>query len=431
VVSISLSRVKFLFYPYGMNMILVIFVGLLLLKLSVELGLDRLNYNHVRNAAGPVPEAFSEFIDQETYDKSISYTLAKNRFGVVDTLFEAALLAAIMLSGLLPWLYGGIEDVLGRALWAQALNLFAIVVLLDIPSLPLEWWAKFRLEERFGFNKSTIKLWITDKIKGFFVSLLLGFPLLCLLLWLVELPLWWLWAFLVFFGFQALMLIIYPQFIMPLFNKFEPLKEGDLRRRLMALADRTGFRARTILVMDGSKRTGHSNAFFTGFGKFRRIVLYDTLMEQLEPEELEAVLAHEIGHYKLGHILKMMALSAIFILLGFRILAWLMNHSWFYTGFGFSADSGLAPALLLIGLLAGLVTFWLNPLVNHWMRHHEYEADAFARESMKDGRQLISSLRKLHEKNLSNLTPHPAFSRFYYSHPTLLERENALRRPLN
>ncbi len=151
-----------------MNMILVIFVGLLLLKLSVELGLDRLNCNHVRKAAGPVPEAFSEFIDQETYDKSISYTLAKNRFGVVETLFEAALLAAIVLGGLLPWLYGGLEDVLGHGLWAQALNLFAIVVVLEIPSLPLEWWAKFRLEERFGFNKSTVKLWITDMIKGFF-----------------------------------------------------------------------------------------------------------------------------------------------------------------------------------------------------------------------------------------------------------------------
>ena len=247
-----------------MNTILLIFVGLLLLKLSVELWLDRLNFKYVTKAAGPVPEAFSEFIDQDIYDKSISYTLAKNRFGVVETLFEAALLAAIVLSGLLPWLYGGLEYILVRGLWAQALNLFAIVMLLEIPSLPLEWWAKFRLEERFGFNKSTVKLWITDMIKGLLVSLLLGFPLLCLLLWLVKLPLWWLFAFLVFFGFQALMLIIYPRFIMPLFNKFEPLKEGDLRSRLMALADRAGFKASTILVMDGSKRTGHSNAFLPG-----------------------------------------------------------------------------------------------------------------------------------------------------------------------
>ena len=412
-----------------MNTILLIFTGLLLLKLAVELWLNRLNYKHVSNASGPVPEAFLGFINQDTYDKSICYTLAKNRFGTLETIFDASIIAAVIFSGLLPWIYGEIEGVIGGNLWAQAINLVAISAVLATLSIPFDWWAQFRLEERFGFNKSNIKLWITDKLKGLLVALLLGYPILCVLLWLVEFDMWWLWAFLAVSGFQALMLIIYPQFIMPLFNKFEPLEEGKLRIRLMSLADRLGFKAKTILIMDGSKRTGHSNAFFTGFGRFRRIVLFDTLVEQLEPEELEAVLAHEIGHYKLGHILKMFALSSLFTLVGFRVLAWLMDHSWFYTGFGFSADSGMAPALLLFGLLGGLVTFWLNPLINYWLRHHEYAADAFARAYLEDARSLIASLRKLHVKNLSNLMPHPVFSRFYYSHPTLLEREASLHGP--
>ncbi len=373
-----------------------------------------------------MPEAFREFIDPPTYEKSVAYTLAKNRFSRIESIFDASLLAIIILSGFLPWLYEGLSQLIGHTIWAQAIILIAIGVILGIPSIPFDWWDQFRLEERFGFNKSSTKLWITDKVKGMLIGLIIGYPMLCILLWLVHLPQWWIWAFIIFFCFQLLMMVIYPMFIMPVFNKFEPLPAGDLRERLMALADRTGFKAKTILVMDGSKRSAHSNAFFTGFGKIRRIVLYDTLMEQLNPEELEAVLAHEIGHYKLGHIPKMIFISAVFMLIGFWALAKLAESAWFYVGFSFQPDSDIAVAFLLFTLLSGLLTFWLSPLINRWSRKHEFEADSFSSDAINTYKPLVNSLRKLSEKNLSNLTPHPLYSHFHYSHPTLLEREHAL-----
>ncbi len=228
------------------------------------------------------------------------------------------------------------------------------------------------------------------------------------------------------FGFQQLMLVLYPKLILPLFNKLTPLPEGDLRNRLLALGDRTGFRARAIQVMDGSKRSGHSNAFFTGFGRFRRIVLFDTLMAQLSAEELEAVLAHEIGHYRCGHIPKMLAVSAAMQLGGFALIAWLARSPWFNTAFGFPPGE-LAPAFLLFGLLSGLVMFWFSPLTNYFSRRHEYEADAFARDAMGSASPIVGALRKLAQKNLSNLTPHPWFSAFFHSHPTLVERERSVQ----
>jgi STE24 endopeptidase len=227
------------------------------------------------------------------------------------------------------------------------------------------------------------------------------------------------------FCFQLLMLVLEPRLIRPLFNKLTPLPEGELRARLMALAERTGFKASTIQVMDGSKRSAHSNAFFTGFGRFRRIVLYDTLINQLSPTELEAVLAHEVGHYKCGHIPKMLAVSALIQLAMFALIAWLMQAAWFNPAVGLPAGA-LAPTLLVFSLLSGPVMFWLTPLGNLVSRKHEYEADAFARRAMQSPAPLIGALHKLAEKNLSNLTPHRWFSGFYYSHPTLLEREQSL-----
>ena len=414
-----------------MNLILTVFVVLLALKLGMSLVLDWLNLRHVRAQAGEIPEAFRDFIDEPTYAKSIDYTAAKTRFGMVNDGYDALVLAVVILSGLLPWLYAGLTGVLGTGVWGQALVLFTIAVLLGLPGLPFDWWGTFKLEERFGFNKSTPKLWVTDKLKGLAVGFAIGYPLLALLIFLVDRAgeLWWLWAFAVFFLFQIVMVVAYPMFIMPLFNKLEPMEDGALKDRLFALADRTGFQARTILVMDGSKRSAHSNAFFAGFGKFRRIVLFDTLIEQMEPEELEAVLAHEIGHYKLGHIPKRIALSAVTTLAMFALIGWLAGAAWFVEGFHFGPEAAgrIVPVFLLFLLLSGLVTYWLSPLSAMWSRKHEYEADAFAREAMEDPEPLSRALRKLHKENLSNLTPHPVYSGFYYSHPTLLEREAALR----
>jgi STE24 endopeptidase len=300
-------------------------------------------------------------------------------------------------------------------------------VALSLSGLPFDWYAQFRLEQRFGFNTATLRLWCLDRLKGLLLTIVLGYPLLALVLQLVEWAgqSWWLWACAVVLGFELLMVVLAPVLIMPLFNKFTPLPDGSLRKRLLRLAERTGFRARSIHVMDGSKRSRHSNAFFTGFGRFRKIVLFDTLIEQLDEPELAAVLAHEIGHYKKGHIPKMLAWSAVSLLAAFGALAWLTGQEWFLRSFGFEAGN-LAPAFLLFGLLSGTLTFWFTPLANLWSRRFEYQADAFAAKAIGEGRSLIGALRKLNEKNLSNLTPHPLYSGFYYSHPALVERERAL-----
>ncbi|MGA2445778.1 MAG: M48 family metallopeptidase [Opitutaceae bacterium] len=408
-------------------MVLTIVAVLIGLRLAAQLWLNALNASEVRRHAAEPPPVVAAIMDRATYAKAVDYTLAKLRFGTVEEIFEAAVLAAVVFSRLLPWLYAPFQAWAPGRAWCGALFLLAVGALLSLPSLPFDWWGQFRLEQRFGFNQSTLRLWVTDKLKGLLLLLLIGFPLLWALLGLVRRTggSWWLWGFALLFGFQLVMIVLYPKLILPLFNKLTPLAEGDLRTRLLALADRTGFRAQTIQIMDGSKRSAHSNAFFTGFGRFRRIVLYDTLVAQLAQPELEAVLAHEIGHYKRGHILKMLAVSAVLQLGGFAFIAWLARSAWFNAAFGFSPGE-LVPTFLLFGLLSGLAAFWFSPLFNLVSRRHEYEADAFARNAVGGAASVVTALRKLAQKNLANLTPHPLYSGFHYSHPTLVERERAL-----
>ena len=347
-------------------MVFPLVCALILLKLLAELWLALLNRAEVRRHAAHAPAAVAAIMDGATYRKSVDYTLAKNQFGLIEGVFDTGVLLAVLASGLLPGAFAlvGAWGAPGVA-WTGALAILLVVLLLGLPGLPFEWWAQFRLEARFGFNQSTLALWVTDKLKGGVLALALGFPLLWALLSLVGWlgASWWVWGFALMFTFQLLMLVLYPKIILPLFNKLAPLPEGELRLRLLALADRTGFAARTIEVMDGSKRSGHSNAFFTGFGRFRRIVLFDTLVAQLTPEELEAVLAHEIGHWRRGHIPKMLALSAVMQFAGFWALAALARSGWFNPAFGFQSGE-LAPAFLLFGLLGGVATFWLTPLLN-------------------------------------------------------------------
>lgn len=411
-----------------MVLVLSITAALMVLRLVAELVLMALNRAEVRRHAETPPPAVGAIMDTATYRKSVAYTLEKSRFGMITEVFDTLVLALVVFGGVLPALYSEVAS-WGEAesIWTRTLFILLAGVLLSIPSLPFEWWEQFRLEEKFGFNKSTAGLWVMDKVKGALVMFAIGFPLLWVLLWLVNWAgeTWWIWGFGVMFGFQILMLILYPKVILPLFNKLTPLPEGELRTRLMALGDRTGFQAKTIEVIDGSKRSGHSNAYFTGFGRFRRIVLFDTLIAQLTPEELEAVLAHEIGHYRRGHIPKMIAMSALMMFGGFWAIAWLARSSWFNVSFGFPAGE-IAPSFLLFGLLSGLVTFWFGPLGNLLSRKYEYEADAFARDAMGGPGAMVGALRKLAQKNLTNLTPHKWFSGFHYSHPTLVEREAAL-----
>lgn len=390
--------------------------------------LGELNRRYVLARRSKVPESFVGIIDAPTYQRASDYTLARHKFGVIESAWQLGVLLVVLATPVLSSSYSWFQNALGNAAWVQALWLLVVVFGLSIPSLPFEWWAQFRLEERFGFNTTTFGLWCLDRVKGLALSLALGIPLLILILKLVDWmgTYWWLWAWAVLMAFQLLMMVIAPVFILPLFNKLTPLEAGHLRDRLLKLGQKTGFSAQTILVMDGSKRSRHSNAFFTGFGRFRKIVLFDTLIQQLTETELEAVLAHEIGHYKRGHIPRMLIANAASMLVGFAIISWLARQPEFTAAFGFGKDVGLAPALLLFSLLAGAVTFWASPLMNFWSRQHEYQADAYAATVLNDSRGLVGALRKLNEKNLSNLTPHPLYSAWHYSHPTLLERESAL-----
>ena len=306
---------------------------------------------------------------------------------------------------------------------------------MQIPGLIFDWYNQFILEEKYGFNKSTKKLWMLDKVKGIVLGFSLSYLLLVLLIWMYrllsfELPqIWWIVVFFVFFMIQLLMMVLFPKLILPLFNKLTPLDEGELKDRLMKLSDKTGFKANSIEVIDGSKRSGHSNAYFTGFGRFRRIVLYDTLIEQMSVEEIEAVLAHEVGHYKMGHIPKRLIMSFFIGLLGFGLIGYLLQSEWFYMGIGLDASltSSLGPLIVGLSLILGFFTYWLTPISNFFSRKHEFEADNFAKNSVGGADSLISALRKLYVKNLSHPLPHPLMAGFHYSHPTLLERENALR----
>ena len=406
----------------------VIILVLIALKWAAQMALQQLNQRHVQAHSASVPSAFKEIIDAPTYAKSVAYTLAKGRLSLLEVSYDTILLVVLLFSGVLPWGLRWFDDRFGVSAWSMGAFLFATGLALAVTSLPLDWYGQFRLEQRFGFNTSTQKLWWLDRLKGLLLAILLGYPLLVLVLKLVEWTggLWWLWAWAALLGFQLLLVVLAPVLIMPLFNKFTPLPEGTLRNRLVALASRTAFRARSIQVMDGSKRSRHSNAFFTGFGGFRKIVLFDTLVQQLHEPELESVLAHEIGHFKKKHIPKILLVSALSSLAGFFVLSVLAKTPWFYRAFGFEPGT-IAAALLLFGLLSSLVTFWFSPVAHWWSRRYEYQADHFAAAVMNEADSLIHALRKLNEKNLSNLTPHPIYSAFYYSHPTLLEREKALR----
>lgn len=400
---------------------------LVVLRLVAQVGLEAINRKETRRNAAQCPPELNGVMDPPTYRKAVQYTLAKGRFASTEAAFEAVVLLVVLFSGGLPWLWARTNPLSPGAAWSGALFLAAAMALIGLLNLPLAWWGQFRLEERFGFNHSTPGLWTADQFKATLLALGIGFPVSWALLALVKWTgsLWWIWAFVFVFVFQLVMIVLYPKLILPLFNTLSPLAEGELRDRLLALSQRTGFRANTIQTMDGSKRSGHSNAFFTGFGRFRRIVFFDTLMAQLAPSELEAVLAHEIGHYKCGHIPKFMALMALLQFGAFAAIGWLAGTSWFNASFGLP-NGMLAPTFLLAALLGGLVTFWFSPLGNALSRRNEFEADAFAFKAVGSGSPLVGALRKLSQKNLSNLTPHPLYSVVYYSHPPLIERERAL-----
>jgi len=303
-------------------------------------------------------------------------------------------------------------------------------LLLTLASLPTDLYSTFGLEARFGFNKTTVRLYVTDRLKGLILGLVIGVPFLWVILWLMDVmgAYWWLWAFGFMTAFQLVMIVIFPALIAPWFNKFEPLKDGEFRERILALASQLGFQTSGIFTMDGSKRSAHSNAYFTGIGKAKRIVLFDTLIEQMTMEQGLAVLAHEMGHYKMKHIRRMLLVQTVFLFVGLYLLSWLLNAPWFFSAFGLTPSNH--AALVLFSIVSGPATFYLGPLMNRLSRHHEYEADRFAAKTLGEGKPMEEALINLTVKNLSNLNPHPWYSAYHYSHPTPAERISAIRQCL-
>jgi STE24 endopeptidase len=401
-----------------------LFLVALAASLAVRLWLSRRQVAHVLAHRDAVPVAFAPSIGLAAHQKAADYTVAKQRLGTLNTLTDAALLLIMTMGGGLGWIVGWTEAIDISPLWRDVL-LFAVTgIVYGVVSLPFSWWQTFRIDERFGFNRMSLRLWIADLAKGVAVAVALGLPLLILVLWLMRTAgsLWWLWAWAAWMAFQLLVLVLYPTVIAPLFNKFTPLSEGPARERIEALLARCGFARTGLYVMDGSKRSGHGNAYFTGFGRARRIVFFDTLLERLVPDQIEAVLAHELGHYKLKHVAKRVVWSAAVSLAILALLAWFAREPWFYTGLGVPESllavsmtrPGVALELFLLAL--PVFTFVLEPLSSLYSRKHEFEADAYATRHA-DAVALTQALVKLYEDNASTLTPDPLHSAFYDSHP--------------
>ena len=393
-------------------------------SLIVRVWLSRRQMAHVSAHRETVPSAFAARIGISAHRKAADYTLAKQRLSMLHATVDAALLLAMTLGGGLAAIIAWTETLPIGLLWRDVVMFAVAGIVYGIVNLPFSWWHTFRIEEQFGFNRMTLSLWLADLAKGLAVAVVLGLPLLILILWLMRVagPLWWLWAWGAWMVFQLLILVLYPTLIAPLFNKFTPMGESPARERVEMLLARCGFRSAGLYVMDGSKRSGHGNAYFTGFGKAKRIVFFDTLLLRLAPDEIEAVLAHELGHYKLKHVAKRILWSAVLSLAILALLAFMAGAPWFYTGLGIPesmlpvalARPGVALELFLLAL--PVFTFMLEPLSALYSRRHEFEADAFATQHASAA-ALTLALVKLYEDNAATLTPDPLHSAFYDSHP--------------
>jgi len=409
----------------------VSFVVFLLLTLGLRYWLARRHIGHVLRHRDAVPAEFAEKIPLSAHQKAADYTVAKTRFGLWAALWNTLVLTGFTLLGGLQALSTALLHVAGPGMVHQILLIVAFAIVSGALDLPFSYYRQFVLEERFGFNKMTLGLWIADAIKGSLVGAVIGLPLAWVVLALMDRTgaLWWLYAWLVWSGFQLLMMVLYPTVIAPLFNKFTPLADDKLKDRIEGLMARVGFASKGLFVMDGSKRSAHGNAYFSGFGANKRIVFFDTLLSRLAPPEIEAVLAHELGHFKLKHIVKRIAVMFALSLAFLALLGWLKTQVWFYTGLGVMPLLGQANdamALLLFSLALPVFTFPFSPLTSITSRKHEFEADAFA-ASHSDARDLVSALVKMYEDNASTLTPDPIHSAFYDSHPPASVRIRQLR----
>ena len=407
------------------------FAAALVTGLVVKFWLASRQIRHVARHRNTVPAAFASRISLAAHQKAADYTIAKSRLGLLEMALGAAVLIGWTLLGGLSVLNQTVMQWFGSGGMGQQLALLAaFAVIGSLIDLPITLYQTFVLEERFGFNKMTFKLWLVDLVKSTLVGVLIGLPIVALILWVmggaggVVGSLWWLWAWGLWMGFNLLLLLIYPSFIAPLFNKFKPLEDETLKARVTALMQRCGFAAKGLFVMDGSKRSAHANAYFTGFGASKRVVFYDTLLAKLSAPEVDAVLAHELGHFKHKHIIKRILSMFAMSLGGFALLGWLATQAWFYTGLGVTPNLSApndALALMLFMLAVPVFSFFISPLFAQISRKHEFEADAYA-VAQTSGTDLSTALLKMYEDNASTLTPDPLFVRFYYSHPPASER---------
>ena len=400
----------------------VLFVAFLFLSLVVRFWLGSRQIRHVLAHRNHVPEQFAEKVPPAAHQKAADYTVAKTKFSMLSLLINAAVLIGFTFMGGLQALSIALLQWLGAPGMAyQLLLIAAFTAISGAIDLPFNYYRQFVLEQRFGFNKMTPRLFFVDAIKNALIGAVIGLPLLWVILTLMAGAgdLWWIYAWVVWSGFQLLMLVLYPTVIAPLFNKFTPLEDDALRSRIEALMTRVGFASKGLFIMDGSKRSAHGNAYFSGFGSAKRIVFFDTLLARLTPPEVEAVLAHELGHFKLKHIVKRICVMFAISLAFLALLGFLKNQLWFYTGLGVMPTpfgSNDAMALILFMLTLPIFTFLLSPLASLTSRKHEFEADAFAVKHT-NAPDLVSALVKLYEDNASTLTPDPLHSAFYDSHP--------------
>lgn len=395
----------------------LIFLIMLAFKLALDLWLDGRQIGHIAAHRAAVPERFADSMTLEAHQKAADYSTTKLKFGRVELFYSLGLLLLWTLGGGLSWLDGIAGNLFESSLWHGVAFLIGFFLISSLLDLPFSLYRTFVIEQRFGFNRMNVGLFVGDIIKGFVLMVVIGSPVAWVVLWLMDSmgAMWWLYGWAFWTGFVLLMTWAYPTLIAPMFNKFAPLEEGELKSRIEALLARCGFESKGLFVMDGSRRSSHGNAYFTGIGNAKRIVFFDTLLKQLDVDETEAVLAHELGHFKRNHVKKRMAMMFALFLAGFAVLGWVAGQHWFYTGLGMSEASDHA-ALMLFMLAAPAFTFWLSPITSYYSRKHEFEADGYAVEHAS-GAALITALVKMYKDNASTLTPDPIYSMVHDSHP--------------
>ncbi len=402
-----------------MNTFTIIFLITLFFSSFVQFWLAKRQADHVTHHRSAVPSAFKAKVTLAAHQKAADYTLNKVKLSNIDGIISLVVLVVFTLGGIVNQVFSYWSTVISTPLLSGVVSTASIFLLMTLIETPTSLYQTFVIEEKFGFNKSSVAQFIKDQLLHLTLGAVIGLPLLALILWIMDNvgSTWWLWAWVIIMGFSLLMSWLYPTVIAPLFNKFTPMAEGSLKERIQGLLLRCGFNSQGIFIMDGSKRSGHGNAYFTGLGNNKRIVFFDNLVDSLEEEELEAVLAHELGHFKCKHVIKMLIATSIMSLISLGVLGWLIDQDWFYTGLGVALEQkSHATALLLFLLVSGTFTFFMQPVSAYFQRKFEFEADDFAASHAKASK-MISGLVKLYEENASTLTPDPLYSAFHYSHP--------------